>query len=330
MKKSLIGEKGNFYKACMHVHTTLSDGKHSPEEIKELYKAKGYSIVAYTDHEYFYNHSDLTDGEFLAINGYEMGTEDDEGEPRPFVLQKSAHFNFYAKRADMDAQVCYDPRRAGYYAGKREGVKHIGDIHLRTHTSEDMNYCIREGNENGFFVCYNHPVWSLHNYDDFRDLEDLWGMEIFNTASYLAGHYETAHYYDLMLMRGHRLHAVASDDAHSLGQIGRAFLMVRSEKLDYDSVVCSLLKGDYYSSTGVIIDELYEEDNKVHVKCSPAKKIVLRTGSRSTVLAEDKTGEGITEAVLEIPNHFRHYYRVEIIGMDDEENAWSNAVYMEY
>ena len=50
MKKYLLPESGNFYKANLHCHTTLSDGRLTPEEIKELYKSQGYSIVAYTDH----------------------------------------------------------------------------------------------------------------------------------------------------------------------------------------------------------------------------------------------------------------------------------------
>ena len=44
----------------------------SVEEIKKLYKEKGYSVVAFTDHDVFLQHNDLTDGEFLALNGYEM------------------------------------------------------------------------------------------------------------------------------------------------------------------------------------------------------------------------------------------------------------------
>ena len=37
MKKYLLPKSGNFYKANMHCHTTLSDGKKTPEEVKALY-----------------------------------------------------------------------------------------------------------------------------------------------------------------------------------------------------------------------------------------------------------------------------------------------------
>ena len=39
MKKHLLPESGNFYKANLHCHTILSDGQKTPEQIKEEYKA---------------------------------------------------------------------------------------------------------------------------------------------------------------------------------------------------------------------------------------------------------------------------------------------------
>ena len=51
MNKYLLGGKGQFYKANLHCHTDLSDGFLTPEEVKALYKAHGYSIVAFTDHD---------------------------------------------------------------------------------------------------------------------------------------------------------------------------------------------------------------------------------------------------------------------------------------
>jgi len=61
MKHYLLPDQGQFYKANMHTHTTISDGKFTPEEIKQLYMEKGYSIVAYTDHEVMMSNNDLTD-----------------------------------------------------------------------------------------------------------------------------------------------------------------------------------------------------------------------------------------------------------------------------
>ena len=37
--------EGKFYKANLHCHTVISDGKLTKEQIKEEYQKRGYSIV---------------------------------------------------------------------------------------------------------------------------------------------------------------------------------------------------------------------------------------------------------------------------------------------
>ena len=60
MKRFIDGTKKQF-KANLHCHTNLSDGKWTPEQVKEEYKKRGYSVIAITDHEHLVSHNDLTD-----------------------------------------------------------------------------------------------------------------------------------------------------------------------------------------------------------------------------------------------------------------------------
>ena len=39
-----------FFKGNLHAHTTNSDGRRTPQEVIELYKAHGYDFLALTDH----------------------------------------------------------------------------------------------------------------------------------------------------------------------------------------------------------------------------------------------------------------------------------------
>ena len=41
MRYYLLPETGTFYKANLHSHSTVSDGKWTPEQMKEAYMAKG-------------------------------------------------------------------------------------------------------------------------------------------------------------------------------------------------------------------------------------------------------------------------------------------------
>ena len=39
-----------WYKGNLHAHTTVTDGKMSPEDCIKLYQSKGYDFLAITDH----------------------------------------------------------------------------------------------------------------------------------------------------------------------------------------------------------------------------------------------------------------------------------------
>ena len=49
------------YKANLHCHSTLSDGKLTPDELKAAYKENGYSVLAITDHDTATAYPELTE-----------------------------------------------------------------------------------------------------------------------------------------------------------------------------------------------------------------------------------------------------------------------------
>ena len=101
MRKYLLPESGNFYKANLHCHTNVSDGKWTPEKVKEEYKKMGYSVIAYTDHNIMLPHPDLTDDSFLALTGYEINisTPRDENGNTPGGY-KTCHICLIAPNAE--------------------------------------------------------------------------------------------------------------------------------------------------------------------------------------------------------------------------------------
>ena len=48
MITDILGNKR--YKINLHTHTTVSDGRKTPEEAARIYKEKGYDAIAITDH----------------------------------------------------------------------------------------------------------------------------------------------------------------------------------------------------------------------------------------------------------------------------------------
>lgn len=273
MKRYLL-TKGNYYKANLHCHSTLSDGKWTVEEIKRRYREKGYSVIAYTDHERLYLHNDLSDDNFLALNGYEYAVNKPDGS------DITCHLNLFCKTPDVDTPVGFHAPDDGYWR--------------REYSPSFLNRILAEANANGFFVSVNHPAWSLQTFTDYKDLEGLWAIETYNHSSARGGfHEDSNHIYDKMLRAGKRLFPTSTDDNHN----GRGeydsfggFDMIRADRLDYATIVDALLKGDFYASCGPLFEEIYIEDDLVHVRCSPVREIRMLTEGRDGMIARWKDG----------------------------------------
>ena len=332
MRKYLLPEKGTFYKANLHCHTNLSDGRLSPEEVKELYQSHGYSVVAYTDHSLFIPHHELSDDRFLALAGLEAEFNEKELFPGKREL-KSCHLCLIAGSSDICIQPCWNERYA--YIGN--AGKHWDKISFdaseepfeRIYSPEGINELIRKGREAGFFVTYNHPAWSLENYEQYTAYEGMHAMEILNYGTETAGYPAyVPNIYDDMLRSGKRIFAVAADDNHNrfpeedprCDSFG-GFVMIKAEELKYESIMDALFKGDFYASSGPEIYELYIEGNEIHVSCSDCVSITLNTGQRSAKAVRAEKGKVINCASFTFLDSDR-YLRITV---RDERVRFANT-----
>ena len=145
------------YKANLHCHTTLSDGRLTPEEVKARYLSEGYSVVAFTDHNVLVDHSDLTDGRFLALTGIEVDTDS-------FLYGRKHDFN----------QTCH------LCAILRDPARPVPIYRAEQYTGEAIRAKVDEFHRGGYIVNYNHPTWSAEGPDEFLAYGDFDGMEINN------------------------------------------------------------------------------------------------------------------------------------------------------
>lgn len=287
MKKYLLPETGNFYKANLHCHTTISDGQLTPAEVKKIYKERGYSIVAYTDHNAFVQHHELTDGDFLALGGFEVQIYDlDHKVSR---TRKTAHICSIALDPETHNQPCY--HRSWYTPNRVRPLIKFDEAepdYVQVYTGEGVTDFITRSRNAGFFVTYNHPTWSLESYPEYSGYKNMHAMEICNYGAYVNGVYEyNPRVYDDLLRLGNRIYCIGGDDNHNEGEIGSrgydsfgAFTMIKAEKLEYNTVTDALLRGNFYASQGPEIYSLTFEDGKVHITTSPADKITIESGVR--------------------------------------------------
>lgn len=330
MKKILLTSQKNFFKGNMHCHSTFSDGKLTPEELKREYKANGYSFIAITDHEHINNNSYLDDENFITITSGEFAIKEfPEQSTLKNQKMRVCHLNFYAKEQNNDLSVCWNYVYDHYSTGERRAnIKKLSDNYERIYSAEGINDMIRIANENGFFVTYNHPRWSLENYSNYSKYEGLWAVEVLNGACHSSGIYEyNINVHDDFLRDGKKIFISAGDDNHSPGRhhMYLAYVVVNTEKkLSYEAIIEALLRGDFYTSAGPEIKELYIEDNKVHVQSSDAKAIFLSTAGRRHAAKRAEEGEYVNEAVFEIfPED--EYFRIDIL--DEHGNRADSQAY---
>ncbi len=337
MKKFLLPETGNFYKANLHCHTVLSDGRKTPEEIKEIYQKLGYSIVAYTDHDILIPHDDLSDDTFLALHGVEM--EINAPEKTNYGEIKTCHICLIGIDPDNITQPCW--HRSEYLFGNAPKYCDLvkfddtQEDYVRRYSGEGITDIMQKAREKGFFVTYNHPTWSRENYADYMNYTGMHAFEMFNGNTFSSGFEDyNPRVYDDILTGGQKIYCIGTDDNHNVFpsdsrrfDSGWAFTVIKADSLDYRTITNALVNGDFYASEGPEIYELWYEDGKVYIKCSEADRINCTCQIRiaDTVLSEN--GIPVTEASFDIVPHCG-YFRITVIDKQGK-CACTNAYFTE-
>ena len=154
MKQYLIPHEGRFFKANLHAHSTFSDGRLTPAQMKSLYQTGGYSIIAFTDHNVLQWHKELDAPDFLALCGYEV----DVCETAPDGYSRCCHLCAISRDPEHAVLI---PRPTAY-------------------SPAAINATIRALREADFIVHYNHPSWSAEEPENYLQYEGLTAFEIYN------------------------------------------------------------------------------------------------------------------------------------------------------
>lgn len=317
------------YKANLHCHSSLSDGKLSPEELKAIYKDHGYSLLAITDHEAPKNHSDLNDDEFLTITGYEAYIRKNS-ECRFDAYSEEIHMNLFAKNPENEAIVCYNPNYCKYVPRElHDEYKKVGSSAKREYSVRYINEFVKTAKENGYIVAYNHPWWSMESEADMLAYDGFFSMEMCNYGCYVTSRLEyNAALYDKMLKKGKKIFCHSADDNHNGYDIASpmsdsfgAFTMIMPEKFTYDSVIDAMERGEMYSSMGPVFKEVSIEKNKIHIECSDVVRIMVFTGNKSPLCELAENGEHISSADFEIDSR-AEFVRVSVM---DENGCFADT-----
>jgi hypothetical protein len=290
MKQYLLPADRRQYKANLHCHSTFSDGRFDVATLKKHYVDRGYSVVAFSDHNCLVPHPELRSDDFVPLTAIEVDVNGPKGH--------TYHLNFFSPDKDRSVFPAIE----------------------RVYGTEGINRIIKICNDAGFLCQYNHPRWSFQTPDEFIGLEGLWGFEVFNTGCEVDmidgwGDYE----YEVMCRDGKcKPVATATDDNHNgcrdiaspYNDSFGGWTMIFAPELSYDAIFEAMKRGDCYASTGPEIRELYAEDGKVVVKCSPAQSIFIRFETRRSDKRRSH-GDELEGAEFDIGGSYDHF-RIEV------------------
>ena len=296
-----FAQPGRFYRGNLHGHSTNSDGDWTPAEYCRQYRRNGCDFVALTDHcmeRYGYAISDtrrFRADDFITLIGAEL---------HPGEITSGGPWHLLAVGLPLD---------------------------FETHREGDTGASVAQrAMDAGAFVAVPHPNWFALTVADFETLGAVHAVECYNGVS--DGDSDRGfswHFIDLLLHRGHRLGAIATDDTHSRADVNdfmRGWVCVKAEALEPDALLRALKAGHYYSSTGAQLHnvELQGQD-KLLVECSPATAIYL-SGDRAGVVGR-ASGAWLTEAEFDLSEVTSRWLRVTV---RDEAGgrAWTNPLWL--
>lgn len=276
-----------FWKGNMHDHSYWSDGNTYPEKVAEWYKTNGYEFLVVTDHnilqqgvktrkigedtvqlktldEYRGNYEEP--GHFLLISGEEVS---DGAEGKPVHLNAINTYTLIppAGGATVNENLKNNVQTIRVALGEYGNPEWITVNHPNFGWAlnwQDLAECGAR-----FFEVFNaHP--SVRNYGDENHLstEEMWDY---------ANKWRLEQGVPLLL-------GVATDDTHSyhkmaIGQAnpGRAWVMVRADELTTTALYQSMMEGNYYCSSGVVLEDIRTSKKSYQLKIAGAEGVTYTT-----------------------------------------------------
>ena len=181
--------------------------------------------------------------------------------------------------------------------------------------------------EAGGLACINHPnfKWAF----DHREMMATSGavmFEVYNASRGCnnmggTGKFSTSEMWDYMLSNKKIIYGAATDDSHDYQDFapdkhnpGRGWIMVRSESDEQEALIRNMETGNFYSSTGVYLDDMDISTRHIEFSITQIDDFVFHTkliGKNGRLLKEASTNKVRYEFEGD-----EEYVRAEIMDSD--------------
>ncbi len=326
-EEEAVWRKGN-----LHTHSLWSDGDDYPEMIIKWYKEKGYDFLALSDHntlaeEEYWTPAHFNRGGEAAFQRYAdtFGT--------PWVEQKIENDTLWVRLKTYAEYTSHFEESGEFLLIKSEEITdgfdrkpiHINATNIAEFIEPQGGTSVRDVMQRNIdavlsqrsqldipmFPHINHPNfgWAI-TAEDLIALEGEQFFEVYN------GHPAVHNYgdgdrpgmelmWDIILTRRilnnqEIMFGIAVDDSHNyheegleVSNTGRGWVMVNSASLNAESVVNAMEAGDFYSSTGVVLDAINKDEDGLDITIAAEEGVTYTTSFIGTRAGHDSTSSRV-------------------------------------
>lgn len=286
-----------YLKGGLHVHTKHSgDSTTRTAAVVRYYDRAGFDFVVLTDHNRITDPvpSELAGSDLLVLPGIELTNNPPRCNPAPPEDSGRCRIHVNGLFLRDFSSHAPDERPIRHHWRERRSIDRV-DLYAAA---------FRFARDRGGLIMINHPTWFWGT--DGPLLAELGRrgaglVEIANTAfapwnAGTADHPGTEAIWDHALTAGQVMWGVASDDAHHYRRseiearvqdgkpiypMGGGFVMVRARKTAR-SIRSAIERGDFYSSTGVLLERAEVDGDELVVEVAPSE----RRGHRIEVIGD--------------------------------------------
>ncbi len=285
-------KSGNsWYKVGLHIHTTLSDGKKSPEEVADIYKKAGFDAIAITDHWKYHDEDEINGLKIISGCEYNLGIAD--------TIEGVMHI-------------------VGV------GMKIEPVLTLQNSRQEVIDAIINAGG----MAVLAHPHWSLNTIEDVKALSGFSMLEIYNTVSDVdqSTRPYSGYLVDVLANQGITFPLTATDDAHyyeaDKDDVAKSYIMVNSKSNSTADILTAIKEEKFYATQG---PELYIRKENDRIIADTSECVLIKFLSNSSFSRPSALrGEGLTHFEY-TPKKWDKWVRAEVRDKDGNY-AWSNII----
>lgn len=295
-----------YWKGNLHTHSAWSDGDDFPEMIAEWYKTHGYDFLSFTEHNIvaegilWREESRYPEASRKYLKRFGATWVDSKRVDGKNMIRLKPLREFRSFFEEPGKFLLIPGEEITHGFAKRP--VHMNGINVRDvvlpldgkNVSETIAVNIRQMEEQSKKTGYqnltflNHPNWKYGvTAEEMVAVNSLRYFEMYNGHPGVqnygdAEHASTERMWDIInslrlaQLKMPLLWGVATDDAHNylqygIGKVnpGRGWVMVRAPFLTSEAIVNAMLRGDFYCSTGVSLEEMVMDKGNFTIKVKP-------------------------------------------------------------